>query len=78
MAIGQAIDGQPASSVNEPSAGGAPSPASSAPAAGQPQAITDEQLMREMEDALTTSRVTPLVALDEMTPRVRAAAIDVR
>ena len=34
--------------------------------------------MRELDDALNSPRVRPLVALDEMTPRVRAAAIDIR
>ncbi len=39
---------------------------------------TDEELMRDLEAALATWRVEPLMALDEMTPRLRAASIDVR
>ena len=51
---------------------------SSGPPGGQAQSVADEQFMLELEEALNSSRVRPLVALDEMTPRVRAAAIDIR
>ena len=38
--------------------------------ASQPPAVADEQFMLELEEALTTPRVSTLVALDEMTPRL--------
>ena len=79
LGIGQMIDGrrEPADSPR-PAAAVAPSQAIVGPPAGQPQIAADEQFMRELEEALTSSRVTPLVALDEMTPRVRDVAIDIR
>ena len=73
LLAGQALDDRRQPSPGRPPAG-EPPPADSGP----PQTAADEQFMRELEEALTTSRVTPLVALDEMTPRVRAAAIDIR
>ena len=77
--IVQLIDGnrQPAAGP-QPTAPVRPSQPVIGPAGGQPQSVADEQLMRELEEALNSSRVRPLVALDEMTPRVRAAAIDIR
>ncbi len=79
VGIVQLIDGrrQPAATPRSDAAV-APSQASIGPPAGQSQAVADEQFMRELEEALTSSRVTPLVALDEMTPRVRDVAIDIR
>lgn len=79
VGIVQLIDGrrQP-SGAPRSAADVAPSQASIGPPAGQPQAVADEQFMRELEEALTSSRVTPLVALDEMTPRVRDVGIDIR
>ena len=47
-------------------------------AASRQSTLADEQLMRELEAALATRRVQPLVALDEMTPRLRAASTDIR
>ncbi len=77
LLAGQALDDrQP--SPSRPPAAVEPPRTGSDPPAGPPQTAADEQFMRELEEALTTSRVTPLVALDEMTPRVRAAAIDIR
>ena len=78
LGIGQAIDDRRAPPASPRSAAVAPSQPLVGPPAGQPQTMADEQFMRELEDALTTSRVTPLVALDELTPRMRAAAIDIR
>lgn len=79
VAIGQAIDDRRQSAARPRSAGAvAPSQPSIGPPAGQAQTVADEQFMRELEEALTSSRVTPLVALDEMTPRVRDVAIDIR
>ena len=46
--------------------------------ASRQSTLADEQLMRELEAALATRRVPPLVALDEMTPRLRAASTDIR
>lgn len=40
--------------------------------------MTDEQLMRDLEAALATRRVEPLMALDELTPQIRAALTDIR
>lgn len=79
VGIVQLIDGyrQPAAGP-PPTAAVEPSQPVIGPPGGQPQSVADEQLMRELEEALNSSRVTPLVALDEMTPRVRAAAIDIR
>ena len=78
IGIGQAIDGRREPPAPDTGAAAALSQPIIGPAAGPPQAVADEQFMRELEEALTSSRVTPLVALDEMTPRVRAAAIDIR
>ncbi len=79
MGIGQAIDRQrqPPATPRTAAAGAASQPAIGPPPE-PPQAVGDEQFMRELEEALTSSRVTPLVALDEMTPRVRDIAIDIR
>ena len=79
VGIVQLIDGyrQPAAGPQPASAIASPQPVIGPPD-GQPQSVGDEQFMRELEEALNTSRVGPLVALDEMTPRVRAAAIDIR
>ena len=53
-------------------------PAIEAPG-GTPSAPTaDEQLMRDLEAALATRRVEPLMTLDEMTPTLRAASTDIR
>ena len=49
-------------------------PASETP----PALMTDEQLMRDLEAALATRRVEPLMALDELTPQIRAALTDIR
>jgi hypothetical protein len=78
VGIGQVLDGRRQPPAPSPGAAAALSQPIIGPAAGPPQAVADEQFMRELEEALTSSRVTPLVALDEMTPRVRAAAIDIR
>ncbi|MCY4637244.1 MAG: hypothetical protein OXG04_22565 [Acidobacteria bacterium] len=78
VGIGQALDGRRRPPAPNPGAAASLSQPIIGPAAGPPQAVADEQFMRELEEALTSSRVTPLVALDEMTPRVRAAAIDIR
>ncbi|MXY24703.1 MAG: hypothetical protein F4Y45_09300 [Acidobacteria bacterium] len=43
-----------------------------------PALMTDEQLMRDLETALATRRVEPLMALDELTPQIRAALTDIR
>ena len=79
MGIGQTIDRQrqPPATPRTAAAGAGSQPAIGPPP-GPPQAVGDEQFMRELEEALTSSRVTPLVALDEMTPRVRDVAIDIR
>jgi len=79
VGIIQLVDGyrQPVAGP-QPSAAVEPSQPVIGPPGGQPQAVADEQFMRELEEALNSSRVTPLVALDEMTPRVRVAAIDIR
>ena len=52
--------------------------AATEPAPEPPAVLADEQFMRELEAALDTGRVAPLATLDEMTPRLRAAATDVR
>lgn len=78
IGIGQLIDAQRRSAASPRPATAVASRPTIGPPGGQPQAIADEQLMRELEEALNSSRVGPLVALDEMTPRVRAAAIDIR
>ncbi len=78
VGIGQVLDGRRQPPAPNPGAADALSQPIIGPASGPPQAVADEQFMRELEEALTSSRVTPLVALDEMTPRVRAAAIDVQ
>ena len=79
VGIGQAIDGLRRNTPGpSPTAAVAPSQSRVERPAGQPQTVADEQFMRELEEALTSSRVTPLVALDEMTPRVQDVAIDVR
>ena len=77
--IGQIIDDRRRTTAGQPqTVADAPSQSRVERPAGQPQTVADEQFMRELEEALTSSRVTPLVALDEMTPRVRDAAIDIR
>ena len=79
VGIGQLVDGDgPPDADPQPTAAVAPSQPAIGPPGGQAQSATDEQFMRELEEALNSSRVRPLVALDEMTPRVRAAAIDIR
>lgn len=79
VGIGQLVDGDgPPDADPQPTAAAAPSQPAIGPPDGQAQSTTDEQFMRELEEALNSSRVRPLVALDEMTPRVRAAAIDIR
>ena len=78
VGIGQVLDGRRQPAAPNPGAAVAPSQPMVGPTAGPPQALADEQFMRELEEALTSSRVTPLVALDEMTPRVQAAAIDIQ
>ncbi len=78
VGIGRVIDGRRQPAARPESADAAPSQPLIGPPAGPLQAAADEQFMRELEEALTSSRVTPLVALDEMTPRVRAATIDIR
>lgn len=45
---------------------------------GRQTTLADEQFMRELEAALATRRVPPLIVLDEMTPRLRAASTDIR
>ena len=79
--VGQMVDGgrRPAGGPQPAvTATAAPARPVIGPAGGPPPAAADEQLMRELEEALNSPRIGPLVALDEMTPRVRAAAIDVR
>ncbi len=77
--IGQVIDGRRESAAQRsPVAAAAPAQPSIGPPAGPPQTVADEQFMRELEEALTSSRVTPLLALDEMTPRVRDVAINIQ
>lgn len=78
VGIGQLLDSRRQPAATPQSAAAAPSQPIIGPPPGLPQAVADEQFMRELEEALTSSRVTPLMALDEMTPRVRAAAIDIR
>ena len=39
---------------------------------------TDEQLMAEIEYAVSNTRVSPLTALDELTPRLHEATVTVR
>lgn len=79
VGIIQAMEGlrRPATAPR-PAGAGTPSQAIIGPPAGPPQAIADEQFMREVEEALASPRVAPLVALDELTPRVRDVAIDIR
>ena len=79
VGIVQLVDGyrRPAAGP-QPAAAVAPSQPVIGPPGGPAQSVADEQFMRELDDALNSSRVRPLVALDEMTPRVRAAAIDIR
>ena len=43
-----------------------------------PTTASDEQFMQELELALTSPRVSALVALDEMTPLLREVSINVR
>ena len=77
--ISQVVDGgRPPAANPQPAAARAPVRPVVGPPGGPPRPAADEQLMRELEEALHSPRVRPLVALDEMTPRVRAAAIDVR
>lgn len=80
VGIGQLVDGDgpPDAGPQPAAAAAAPSRPVIGPPGGQAQSADDEQLMRELEEALNSSRVSPLVALDEMTPRVRAASIDIR
>ena len=60
-----------------PSGGTAAGTATDRPAAPGPHA-GDEQFMQELERALTSPRIPALVALDELTPRLREVAVDVR
>lgn len=77
--VGQVVDGgRRTAGGPQPAATAAPARPVIGPAGGPPQPVADEQLMRELEEALNSPRIGPLVALDEMTPRVRAAAIEVR
>ena len=79
VGIGQLVDrDRPPDAGPRPTVAAAPSQPVIGPPGGQTQSVADEQFMRELEEALNSSRVRPLVALDEMTPRVRAAAIDIR
>ena len=79
LGVGQAVDGGRRTAANPPpAAAAAPNRPAVEPPGGPPRTAADEQFMRELEEALHSPRVGPLVALDEMTPRVRAAAIDVR
>ena len=39
---------------------------------------TDEQLMAEIEYAISNARLSPLTALDELTPRLHEATVTVR
>ena len=78
LGVGQVIDSRRQTAAEPRTAGPGPVQPLIGPAAAPPQAVADEQFMRELEEALTSSRVTPLLALDEMTPRVRPAAIDIR
>ena len=39
---------------------------------------TDEQLMAEIEYAVSNARMSPLTALDELTPRLHEATVTVR
>lgn len=43
-----------------------------------PSAMADEELMRDLEEALAAPGISPLATLDAMTPRLREAAIDIR
>ena len=78
LGISQAIDNRRQTAAEPRTAAAAPVQPIIGPETAPPQTIADEQFMRELEEALTSSRVTPLLALDEMTPRVRPAAIDIR
>ena len=79
VGIGQVIDGRRQTAPGpSPTAAVAPSRPQVERPGTQPQTVADEQFMRELEEALTSSRVTPLLALDEMTPRVRDVGIDIR
>lgn len=58
-----------------------PSTPSAAGPVGPPVSTTlpgDDQLMAELERAVTTQRVPTLAALDGLTPRLRVVAVDVR
>ena len=72
-------------SVSRPEPAGAPAggetPTAAAATAPAPETLAaqaDEQFMRELEAALDTRHVAPLVTLDEMTPRLRDASTDIR
>ena len=43
-----------------------------------PGAVADEELMRDLEEALAAPGISPLATLDAMTPRLREVAIDIR
>ena len=43
-----------------------------------PGAAADEELMRDLEEALAAPGISPLTTLDAMTPRLREVAIDIR
>ena len=65
--------------------GGTDAPAGPAPvgtAATRPADLgshaADELFMQELERLLTSPRIPPLVALDELTPRLREVGVDVR
>ena len=58
--------------------GGPAGGAAADPAADPGPHAGDEQFMQELERALTSPRIPALVALDELTPRLREVAVDVR
>ena len=72
-----AIDHHQPATNPRPAATIAPSRQTMGLPAGAPQSVPDEQFMRELEEALTSSRIAPLTALDELTPRVRDLALDI-
>ena len=79
LAVRSADVAQSGSASQPPAAAAGPGPVFAPTAStATPLAMTDEQLMRDLEEALAVSGVSPLVALDEMTPRLRDVAIDIR
>ncbi len=88
IAIGQFVDNR---SPDVPAQAAALADTATSPSATQTSArllpvdpvgtrgpLDDEQLMAKLEEAVTTPRVATLVALDELTPRLRDVAVDVR